>query len=316
MPSAPVYYDKKASLADESVENENYFEMEMQRKIDDASASSPIPELAPSNTINAESAVASGSGSGNGSRSGGSSQAAAERKVIRTGGINMEVSSFDEAVTAIKFTVMRLGGYVTYETSYIIDGRERKAGTITARIPFNQYDEMVSQTEALGKVMDSSVWAEDVTSQYVDLQARLSVYETKRERLMALLGESGDLTSVLQVENELAATNAELESMKGQMRYMMSQTDYSTLEITLREKAAESVGIRTTGFSGFIDRVGEAFLLGVNGALRAFGNLILWFVRNLVGLVIMAAVFWLCWILMFRKWLERRKAREADKKPI
>jgi hypothetical protein len=316
-PAPPAYEEKSFDQADDMDyilqedgssrygESEPWLEKEVSVQV-------PAPDLAFSNTAGMESAVASGSGSGNGSRSGMSGLATAERKVIRTGDIFMEVGSFDETVAAIKFTIMRLGGYVTFETSYIIDGYERKAGAITVKVPYDQFDEMVSQTEALGKVMDSRVWAEDVTSQYVDLQARIDVYETKRVRLMALLKESGDLTAVLQIENELAAANAELESMKGQMRYLLSRTDYSTLEVSLTEKAAESTGIRTSGFAGFTDRVGEAFLLGVNGALSAMGDSVLWLVRNLIGLVVTAVVLWLCWVLVIKRWLKKRNARRAE----
>jgi hypothetical protein len=89
-------------------------------------------------TGSSTSAAPGGSGSGYGGGNGTSSQAIAERKVIRNGRMYMEVGSLDEAVAAIKFTVMRLGGYVTSEASYIVDGRERKAGAITVKVPYSQ----------------------------------------------------------------------------------------------------------------------------------------------------------------------------------
>jgi hypothetical protein len=172
---------------------------------------------------------------------------------------------------------------------------------------------MVSQTEMLGKVTDSSVWAEDVTARYVDIQARLGVFETKRERLMALLQKSGDLTAVIQLENELAATNAELESLKGQMRYLLNQTDYSTLEVSMTEKPVEAIGIRTTGFAGFSGRVWEAFLLGINGAIGSLGDMVVWFVRNLIGIAVTVIAVWLFWGLGLKRWLVKRRGRKADK---
>ena len=236
-----------------------------------------------------------------------SSQAPAEQKIIRTGYVSLEVERFDEAAAAIKSAAAALGGYVTQENRYIIDGRERKAGHITVKIPFDQYDRLTEQAEGLGKVLDSNVRAEDVTAQFVDLRARIEVYETKHDRLLALLEQSGDLPTILAIENELASTSADLESLKGQMRYLQSRTDFSTLEISLTERAIETVVIQTTGFGGFVERVQRAFIYGVNGVIRSFGDLIVWLARNLAGLTILALVFGLCWKLWLKRWWARRK---------
>ena len=231
------------------------------------------------------------------------------QKIIRSGNIRLEVEHFNEAVASIKALTAALDGYVTAENSYVTvygDGRERKYGNVSIKVPFNRYDQLFEQAQSLGKVLDSSVWADDVTAQYVDLQARIGVYTTKYQRLMALLDQSGDLETILKIENELASTNAELESYKGQMRYLLSRTDYSTLEINLSERDIGSVEIRTIAFG---NRVSESFVLGVNGVIRSFGNLIVWLAGNITGLAVFALVLWLIWLVGFRRWRKRRRER-------
>ena len=234
-------------------------------------------------------------------------QAAAAQKIIRTGNMSIEVQHFDDAVAAIKAAVNSLGGYVTNESSNLIDGGERKAGSIQIKVPFYRYDELMGQAEALGKVMNSSVWAEDVTAQYVDLQARIGVYQTKHERLLALLEQSGELETVLAIERELASTSAELESLKGQMRYLLDRTDYSTLDIYLTERRIEAVEVRLSGWAGFTQRVGESFNLGTNAFIRSIGNFIVWLAGSLAALLFLAIVCAVVWFI----WRSRRRKRRA-----
>ena len=273
----------------------------------------PSLEMAPGSTATAAPPATDGGNRAPGGGQVSGSQAPVEQKIIRTGNMRLEVERFDAAASAIKAAVASLGGYVTSESSYIIDGGERKTGSMQVKVPFDRYDALVGQAEAVGKVLDSSVRAEDVTAQYIDLKARIEVYGTKYQRLLALLEQSGELETVLSIEKELAVTNAELESLKGQMRYLLDKTDYSTLDISLTEKWIEAVEVRLTGFEGFVQSVTESFNLGTNGLIRSVGNLVIWFAGNLAGFALFAVLAVLCWFLWLRRWWKQRKEQKAYK---
>ena len=241
-------------------------------------------------------------------------QAAVAQKIIRNGNMSLEVQRFDDAVAALKAVVNSMGGYVTNESSNLIDGGERKAGNIQIKVPFQRYDELMGQAESLGKVLNSSVWSEDVTAQYVDLQARIGVYQTKHERLLALLEQSGELEAVLSIEKELASTSAELESLKGQMRYLLDRTDYSTLDIYLTERRIEAVEVRLTGWAGFSQRVGESFNLGTNALIRSIGNFIVRLAGNLAALLLLAIVCAAVWFFWRNRRRKQRASREGENK--
>jgi len=243
-----------------------------------------------------------------------SPQPPVEQKIIRSGHLNIEVDRYDLAVADIRFMVSTLGGHVTSESSYIIDGRERRSGHMQLKVPFDRFDYLIEQVEDMGKVFDVSIWAEDVTSRFIDLQARMSVYETKQQRLMALLRQSGELADLLAVERELASTIAELESLKGQMRWLLDRTDFSTLGVSLTEKPVEAVEIRTSGFEGFAQNVKESFFLGVNSVIRSFGNSIIWMAWYLTRFVLIALVLTLLWFLFVRRWVRRFKATKERAK--
>jgi len=236
-------------------------------------------------------------------------QAPQEQKIIRTGNINLEVDRLDEAFSTIKSMAAAVGGYITNEHSYIMyvtDGREYRAGSIQVKIPYNRFNELLGQAESLGKVLDSSVWAEDVTAQFIDLQSRIKVFETKHSRLLAILEQSGELETILAVEKELAETEYELDSIKGQLRYLLDRTDFSTLSISVTEKRIESVEIRLTGFEGFARRVGESFNLGTNSMIRSMGNVVVWLAGNIAGFAFLAILLGFAWFLWLKPWWKKR----------
>jgi len=223
-----------------------------------------------------------------------------EQKIIYTGSLGLEVDSYEETVSKIKQAVETTGGYLVYENRYSVDDKGRLAGDMTLRIPYQHFDSMLQQAGSLGKVTHQSTNARDVTTEFVDVQARLKVMEAKESRLLDLLKQTGSLSDLLAVEQELANTRAELESLKGQLRYLTNQTDYSTLNVHVMEKPLAASEIQTEGLKGLGKRIKEAFMLGVNGLLSFLGNLVVTFVGLLPALALGAVVLYFLW----KKWLK------------
>ena len=84
--------------------------------------------------------------------------------------------------------------------------------------------------------------ADEVTAQYVDLQARLKAAKAAEQRLVELLGtRTGKLSDVLEVERELTRVRSEIESMQGQSNVMLHQVNYATVKVELSEEYHETL---------------------------------------------------------------------------
>ena len=80
-----------------------------------------------------------------------------------------------------------------------------------------------------------SVNAQDVTAEWVDVEARLANHRRSEARLQALLAENtATLADVLQVERELARVRGEIESYEGRMRVLSDQVGLATLHLDVR----------------------------------------------------------------------------------
>lgn len=232
---------------------------------------------------------------------------AVSRKIIRDGQMSLRVDSFDRALEELSAAVAERGGYVVNQNRYSQDGKSQTSGSVTVKVPYDRFEELVALARELGKATDERVDTQDVTDQYIDLTTRIQVYETKLDRLLELLEQSGDLSEVLAVENELANTRAEFESLRGQLRYLTNQTSYSTLRINLTEKPAEASEIQVEGFAGFWRELKESFVMGINSVISGLGGFFValagW-LPALIGLGAAALILWKAWL---KKWWRSQK---------
>ncbi len=153
-----------------------------------------------------------------------------DRKIIRTGDLRYEVTDLDIARAHILKQVTTNGGYVEGD-----DRSDRGSSmdlTMRVRIPADRFDTFLGDLSGLGELLDQHINATDVTSQWVDVEARLTAKRKVEERFLAIVGQAKTVTEVLEVERELGNVRAEIESMEAQMKALKDQVGMSTLTIT------------------------------------------------------------------------------------
>ncbi len=126
------------------------------------------------------------------------------------------------------------------------DNNGVKSGSITIRIPEAKYDETVAAVKKLALVVFSeSSNANDVTAQYIDLNARLKAAQAEEAQYLEILKQARTVQDTLQVTAQLADVRSRIEQLQGQLRYLSDQTDYATLTVSLTEEAHVEVPTRT-----------------------------------------------------------------------
>jgi len=123
--------------------------------------------------------------------------------------------------------------------------------SLTVRIPETSFDAAVRRFAALGHVESASTTSEDVTSQFVDLQARLQHYQSVERRLVRFLAQTGTISQMLAIQDRIDQTQLTIEQLNAQLKSMREQTSYGTLTVSLTEKGAHHVvAAASTGFIG------------------------------------------------------------------
>jgi Domain of unknown function (DUF4349) len=216
-------------------------------------------------------------------------------RVIRTAQIAVEVKngSFDGTVDKLFAISTNLGGYIS-GTAANADTGALRTGTITFQVPTDKFNEAVTQVRALGTVQNLAIGGQDVSAQYVDLQARLKNAEAQHEAMLALLGQAKTVPDIIAIQNQLGTITAQIEQLKGQISYYDHATSYSTISASIHEAAVALKPANTDTWG-----VGAAFLQGLHGFVNTLDYV-------LVGVGYAGPVLVLL-VLGFAAWRLRRR---------
>lgn len=221
--------------------------------------------------------------------------AVAERKIIKNADLRLQVDNYETAVEEVKKQVASLGGYIAGESVNVKDQQGTKRGNIQIRMPYQQFEAFLDSVEVLGKVQNRNIYTQDVTEEFVDLESRLKAMQTKEERLLAILQKAGQLADVLAVENELANTRAQLESLQGRLRFLNNRVDYSSINMSIDQVVVPTQTISAGGLEGVLIKAKEAFIKAINNILLDMGKLVVWISSALPYLLVLTALVYIFW---------------------
>lgn len=158
-----------------------------------------------------------------------------DKKIIKNGSIELKVDSAEEVFEEIAKIAKKLGGDI-FSSNSRRQSNGNLRGNLVVKIPVDKFDEGMKMIKEAGeKVIFESVNADDVTMEYIDLEARLNNKKAEEETFKKLLDRTGNLSEVLNVTRELTRVRSEIDSLEGQLKYMTAQTDMSTINVTLTE---------------------------------------------------------------------------------
>ena len=228
------------------------------------------------------------------------------QKIIYNADINMESTDFDAARDTLLAAVDDCGAWMEY-SSLSGDAKDHdRYAYYTVRVPVENYRTFLAAVGEAGSVLDLSETAENITSSYIDVQARLSALEAQRERLNALADQAETTADLLEIESQLSDVQYQLENYTRQLKNMDQQVSYSTVDIRLSEVAT----LTPTGVT-FGERIADAF----GGGWDAF-------VGFLQGLVIALVYLWpvvliaIAVLAALRFWRKRHPKAPTAPKPI
>ena len=199
---------------------------------------------------------------------------ASERKIIQTASLEIEVKDFQSSFDAVVEIVERSEGFVsdsrvyTTGTGASTGAGERKKAMITVRVPKDNFLAVLSEIERLGTVKSKHTSGEDVTEEFIDLNARLNNSERQERRLLEILETAEEVKDVLEVEQELWRVRSEIESLTGRKKYLENRVELATVSVLLHEPEpiTQSWGLRDafrSAFRGFVSVVrGLVILVG------------------------------------------------------
>lgn len=161
------------------------------------------------------------------------------QRVVKTANIEVRIGkdAFQKRFNRASAIAEELGGFVTNSSTEQTKGRVA-SGTLTMRVPSDRFQEALTKIRGLGKVTGESQSGQDVTREFVDLEARLRHAKAQEAFFLKLMDQSKTVSDLLQVQQQLANVQLEIEQLQGQINYLKDQTSFSSITARIFEPVA------------------------------------------------------------------------------
>ncbi len=212
-----------------------------------------------------------------------------ERKVIQNAAMVLAVGDVNQIMDKIVKITQDNEGYTV--NSKLSRGDDWVRGEINIKVPSAGLGSVMEEIAALGEIKDKSISTLDVSEEYYDSQARLSVWKKKEERLLALIDQAKTIEEIISVENELTRVRSDIEVLQGRVNYLENATSYSSIDITLNQAATARVEVP----EGVLAKALQAFINSSNGVARFLMDFFILLIAFIPWAILLAVI-----VLIFR----------------
>jgi hypothetical protein len=168
----------------------------------------------------------------------------ADKKIIKNGNLSLKVDNADKASASVTKIAKDNSGEVA-SSNFRQSGTNVKSGSITVKVPVANFEKTFSDLKKVASlVLTESTSGNDVTEQYVDLQAQLKNKQTEEDAFTRIMAQAQKIDDILAVQRELSRVRGQIEQFQGRIKYLDSQTNMSTITVNLTEDANISIADR------------------------------------------------------------------------
>lgn len=162
-----------------------------------------------------------------------------EQKIIREGHLQFETQEPNNTYNRLVQSAKKHNAYIQEDS----EGKswDRIYRNITVRIPNTHFDAFIADISTGISFFDQKqITSQDVTEEFVDLNARLKAKKTLEERYLQLLHKAVKVSEIIEIERELSAIREEIEAKEGRLKYLQHRVSYSTITVNFYKKVPQS----------------------------------------------------------------------------
>ena len=154
-------------------------------------------------------------------------------QIVKTGQMSLEVTDIDAAVNQATSVITGMGGLV--DQSNRSGTGDSASASLTLRFPVAKWDAALPALRKVGsKVLSEQTGSTDVTTQVIDLNARIDNLKTTEAALQAIMARATAIPDVIAVETQLSDTQGQIEQLTAQRDHLANQAAMSTVTVTFQ----------------------------------------------------------------------------------
>lgn len=214
-----------------------------------------------------------------------------QRKLIKVANLRFQVKDVSTSEARVEQLIETYNAAIV--SSHTSNAEESIETTYTIRVEPGKFPELVKALQQESIFLDDkTITSDDVTRQYVDVEARIKTMQAVEQRYLQLLHRADKIPDILAIEGQLKKLREELESMQAQFKALKQQISYSTIHLNMYQFVPASYTDRTN--------FGTRSITALSGGWQFFKDL-------LIGLLYL----WPLWVflplgLLAFRWLRRQ----------
>jgi hypothetical protein len=105
--------------------------------------------------------------------------------------------------------------------------------TLTLKVPVDAFDQAMARLRDVGAPLSEQVSTQEVTEEYVDLEAQVRTLEATEQQYLRLLERAQRIEEILPIQQRLNEARTQIERLRGRMTLLQRRSDVSTITLTL-----------------------------------------------------------------------------------
>lgn len=214
-----------------------------------------------------------------------------EQKIIKNADLRFETKSLDTTAATINKAINKYRGLLQNDTQAKEYNELRR--TMTVRLPSENFEGFVGDISKGVSYFDKrDVTADDVTEEYIDVEARMKAKKVLEERYYDMLRKATKVDDMLQIEQQISAIRQEIDAAEGKLRYIRSRVSMSTVTIAFYKVTETNEGVTES----YASKAWTSLKSGFNGLTGFFLVLL-----NIWPVIVIFVVAYILYKRMIRK---------------
>lgn len=210
------------------------------------------------------------------------------KKIQRNASLSIEVKNIDKSLIDAKEIITKFDGEIINSDSGGFGFGQPYANIKLRVISENLNVVLIELKKISTNIISENIYTNDVTEEFIDIEARLKVMKSTEDRFNSLLSSTETVEEIIQVEKELMRIRSDIDSLEGRLNYLSKTTNMSEINLNINEQ------IPITGESWKLNESFTSALQNLSSFVKSFANLAINFIVFIpviiVGIIIIVFV--------------------------
>ena len=139
-----------------------------------------------------------------------------QQALIKTGAVSLRSADVGKTRYDVQVLADEQGGQVADDKTETDKSGEPLRARMVLRVPVDSFEDVMNELGSRETLASTSTSSEDVTTQLIDVEARIKAQQASVERVRQLLAQAQSIRDIMAIESELAQRHVAVDGIGGE----------------------------------------------------------------------------------------------------